>query len=87
MRSRGCFGGSWSALAGQGVAKLVLVDGGLDVRAEVLDSLRPAINRLGVEFPSLDMFMGFHAAALPAPVPHCTQQSRVTWLTAVFARI
>jgi pimeloyl-ACP methyl ester carboxylesterase len=41
------------------VAKLVLVDGGIDVRAEVLDSLRPAINRLGVEFPSLDMFLGF----------------------------
>lgn len=46
------------------VAKLVLVDGGLDVRAEVLDSLRPAINRLGVEFPSMDMFMGF-VRALP----------------------
>ena len=41
------------------VAKLVLVDGGLDVRHEVLESLRPAIDRLGVEFPSLDMFMGF----------------------------
>jgi pimeloyl-ACP methyl ester carboxylesterase len=41
------------------VSKLVLFDGGLDVRAEVLDSLRPAINRLGVEFPSLDMFVGF----------------------------
>lgn len=41
------------------VSKLVLVDGGIDVRAEVLDSLRPAINRLGVEFPSLDMFLGF----------------------------
>jgi pimeloyl-ACP methyl ester carboxylesterase len=41
------------------VARLVLVDGGLDVRPEVLDSLRPAINRLGVEFPSLDMFLGF----------------------------
>jgi len=41
------------------VSKLVLVDGGIDVRAEVLDSLRPAIDRLGVEFPSLDMFMGF----------------------------
>lgn len=48
----------------QRVAKLVLVDGGLDVRAEVLDSLRPAINRLGVEFPSMDMFMGF-VRALP----------------------
>lgn len=46
------------------VSKLVLVDGGIDVRAEVLDSLRPAINRLGVEFPSLDMFMGF-VRALP----------------------
>ncbi len=41
------------------VSKLVLADGGIDVRAEVLDSLRPAINRLGVEFPSLDMFLGF----------------------------
>lgn len=41
------------------VARLVLVDGGIDVRAEVLDSLRPAIDRLGVEFPSLEMFLGF----------------------------
>jgi pimeloyl-ACP methyl ester carboxylesterase len=41
------------------VARLVLVDGGLDVRHEVLESLRPAIDRLGVEFPSLDVFMGF----------------------------
>jgi pimeloyl-ACP methyl ester carboxylesterase len=41
------------------VAKLVLIDGGIDVRAEVLDSLRPAIDRLGMEFPSLDMFLGF----------------------------
>ncbi len=41
------------------VSKLVLVDGGLDVRAEVLDSLRPAINRLGVEFPSLEIFLEF----------------------------
>lgn len=40
------------------VARLVLFDGGLDVRAEVLDSLAPAINRLGVEFPSLDAFLG-----------------------------
>jgi pimeloyl-ACP methyl ester carboxylesterase len=46
------------------VSKLVLVDGGIDVRAEVLDSLRPAIDRLGAEFPSLDMFMGF-VRALP----------------------
>jgi pimeloyl-ACP methyl ester carboxylesterase len=40
------------------VSRLVLVDGGLDVRAEVLDSLAPAINRLGTEFPSLEMFLG-----------------------------
>jgi pimeloyl-ACP methyl ester carboxylesterase len=41
------------------VSKLVLVDGGLDVRAEILDALRPAINRLGVEFPSLELFLNF----------------------------
>jgi pimeloyl-ACP methyl ester carboxylesterase len=46
------------------VSKLVLVDGGLDVRAEILDSLRPAISRLGVEFPSLDVFLQF-LRALP----------------------
>jgi pimeloyl-ACP methyl ester carboxylesterase len=40
------------------VSKLVLVDGGMDVRAEIIDSLGPAINRLGVEFPSLDAFLG-----------------------------
>jgi pimeloyl-ACP methyl ester carboxylesterase len=39
------------------VARLVLFDGGLDVRAEVLDSLQPAIARLGVEFPSLEGFL------------------------------
>lgn len=37
--------------------KLVLCDGGLDVRAEVLESLAPAVNRLGVEYPSLDAFL------------------------------
>lgn len=40
------------------VSRLVLVDGGLDVRAEVFDSLAPAINRLGMEFPSLETFLG-----------------------------
>jgi pimeloyl-ACP methyl ester carboxylesterase len=40
------------------VSKLVLVDGGIDVRAEIIDSLGPAINRLGVEFPSVDAFLG-----------------------------
>jgi pimeloyl-ACP methyl ester carboxylesterase len=54
----------FAATRPQRVAKLVLVDGGLDVRHEVVESLRPAINRLGVEFPSLDMFMGF-VRALP----------------------
>ena len=39
------------------VAKLVLFDGGLDVRAEIMDSLAPAIGRLGVEFPSLEAFL------------------------------
>jgi pimeloyl-ACP methyl ester carboxylesterase len=54
----------FAAMHPERVSKLVLVDGGIDVRAEVLDSLRPAINRLGVEFPSMDMFMGF-VRALP----------------------
>ncbi|MGH7320671.1 MAG: alpha/beta fold hydrolase [Candidatus Rokuibacteriota bacterium] len=39
------------------VSRLVLVDGGIDVRAEILNSLAPAINRLGIEFPSLDAFL------------------------------
>jgi pimeloyl-ACP methyl ester carboxylesterase len=39
------------------VRKLVLVDGGLDVRPEVLESLAPAIARLGLEFPSIDAFL------------------------------
>lgn len=39
------------------VSKLILVDGGIDVRAEVLDSLAPAINRLGIEFPSMEAFL------------------------------
>jgi pimeloyl-ACP methyl ester carboxylesterase len=41
----------------QRVSKLVLFDGGLDVRAEILDSLAPAINRLGIEFPSLEAYL------------------------------
>lgn len=39
------------------VDRLVLFDGGLDVRAEVLDSLGPALARLGIEFPSLEAFL------------------------------
>lgn len=48
----------FAVLHPQRVARLVLFDGGLDVRAEVFDSLAPAIARLGVEFPSLDAFLG-----------------------------
>lgn len=39
------------------VEKLMLIDGGLDVRAEVFDSIAPAVSRLGVEFPSLPMYL------------------------------
>ncbi len=39
------------------VERLILLDGGLDVRAEVLDSLAPALARLGVEFPSREAFL------------------------------
>lgn len=39
------------------VASLVLVDGGLDVRPEVLDSLEPALRRLDAEFPSLPAYL------------------------------
>jgi pimeloyl-ACP methyl ester carboxylesterase len=44
------------------VAKLVLFDGGLDVRAEVFDSIRPSIGRLGVEFPSKEAFVAMMQA-------------------------
>ena len=46
------------------VDRVVLFDGGLDVRAEVFDSIAPAVNRLGVEFPSLDAYLGM-LRALP----------------------
>jgi pimeloyl-ACP methyl ester carboxylesterase len=46
------------------VQRLVLIDGGLDARAEVLDSLAPAIARLGTEFPSLEAFLA-RMRALP----------------------
>jgi pimeloyl-ACP methyl ester carboxylesterase len=35
------------------VDRLILLDGGLDVRPEVFESIAPAVSRLGVEFPSL----------------------------------
>jgi pimeloyl-ACP methyl ester carboxylesterase len=40
------------------VEKLVLVDGGFDFRAEVLDSLQPALARLDLTFPSMEVFLG-----------------------------
>ena len=39
------------------VRKLILVDGGIDFRAEVFDSIAPAIARLGIEFPSMEVFL------------------------------
>jgi pimeloyl-ACP methyl ester carboxylesterase len=41
------------------VEKLILFDGGFDFRAEVFDSLQPAIGRLELTFPSLETFLGF----------------------------
>ncbi|MBI2218702.1 MAG: alpha/beta hydrolase [Candidatus Rokubacteria bacterium] len=40
------------------VERVILFDGGFDPRAEVFDSIGPAVGRLGVEFPSLDAFLG-----------------------------
>src|SRR5262245_48079273 len=39
------------------VSKLVLFDGGIDLRPEVWEAIAPAVSRLGIEFPSLDMFL------------------------------
>lgn len=39
------------------VGKLILFDGGFDPRAEVFDSIAPALARLGVEFPSLETYL------------------------------
>jgi pimeloyl-ACP methyl ester carboxylesterase len=39
------------------VERVVLLDGGFDPRAEVFDSIAPAVARLGVDFPSLDAFL------------------------------
>jgi pimeloyl-ACP methyl ester carboxylesterase len=39
------------------VRKLVLWDGGIDLRAEIFDSIAPAIARLGTEFASLEVFL------------------------------
>ncbi len=56
--SLGAHIGVWAAAHHpERVERLILLDGGLDVRAEVLDSLAPAINRLGTVFPSLPAFL------------------------------
>jgi pimeloyl-ACP methyl ester carboxylesterase len=47
----------FAARAPERVSRLILVDGGMDVRAEIVDALAPAINRLGIEFPSLEAFL------------------------------
>lgn len=39
--------------------KVVLVDGGADIRPEVFDSIRPSIDRLGVSYPSLAAYFDF----------------------------
>jgi len=40
-------------------SKVVLVDGGVDPRPEVFDAIRPAIERLGVSYPSLADYFDF----------------------------
>jgi pimeloyl-ACP methyl ester carboxylesterase len=51
------------------VERVVLIDGGFDPRAEVFDSIAPAVNRLGVEFPSLEAYLGM-LRALPMFAGH-----------------
>lgn len=46
------------------VRKLVLVDGGHDLRPDVSDAIRPALDRLGVTFPSLGDYLS-RMQALP----------------------
>jgi pimeloyl-ACP methyl ester carboxylesterase len=50
-------GVAFAVQAPERVSRLILVDGGIDVRPEILDSIAPAINRLGIEFPSLEAFL------------------------------
>ncbi len=50
--------GSSSSSARRINAALDPFDGGMDIRPEVLDSIAPAVARLGIEFPSLDTLLG-----------------------------
>ncbi|MBI2460562.1 MAG: alpha/beta hydrolase [Candidatus Rokubacteria bacterium] len=47
------------------VEKLILVDGGFDVRPELLESLRPALARLGQAYPSLAAYLAMVRALPP----------------------
>jgi pimeloyl-ACP methyl ester carboxylesterase len=40
-------------------SKLVLIDGGADARPEIVEAVRPAIERLGLSFPSLAAYFDF----------------------------
>ena len=51
------------------VRRLVLVDGGHDLRPEVTAAIRPALDRLGVTFASLDDYLA-RMKALPFLVGH-----------------
>lgn len=51
------------------VRKLVLVDGGHDLRPDVTAGIRPALDRLGVVFPSLDDYLA-RMQALPFLAGH-----------------
>ena len=53
----------------QRVRKLVLVDGGHDLRPDVAAAIRPALDRLGVIFPSLDDYL-VRMQALPFLMAH-----------------
>lgn len=51
------------------VRRLVLVDGGHDLRPDVVAAIRPALDRLGVIFPSLDEYLSC-MQALPMLAGH-----------------
>ena len=51
------------------VRKLVLVDGGHDLRPDIMAGIRPALDRLGVTFPSLDDYLA-RMQALPFLAGH-----------------
>jgi pimeloyl-ACP methyl ester carboxylesterase len=54
----------FAATSPRRVRKLILVDGGHDLRPDVTEAIRPALDRLGVTFPSLDDYLA-RMRALP----------------------